>query len=141
MLVFKIFSLKIMILIKLIKHFPFRRQAFLFVSLQYNRDLKSGLVLILNGQNEVGLQVVWILNGIWNLEAILDLGKWQPFSQTPFRIRTEMSGFWIVWFLNGWGTIAIDKVKAWSFEIRLSRSLDFRSSLEFFAIKFFSFCL
>ena len=27
-------------------------------------DLKSGLVWILNGQKEVGLQMVWILNGI-----------------------------------------------------------------------------
>ena len=28
-------------------------------------------IQILNGQKEVGLQIVWISNGIWNLEAQL----------------------------------------------------------------------
>ena len=36
---------------------------------KYSGDLKSGLVWILNGRKEVGLQMVSILNGIWNLEA------------------------------------------------------------------------
>ena len=44
---------------------------------KYSGDLKSGLVGILNGQREVGLQMVWILNRIWNPEA------W------PFRIWTS----------------------------------------------------
>ena len=30
----------------------------------YSGDLKSGLVWVLNGQKEVGLQMVYILNGI-----------------------------------------------------------------------------
>ena len=36
---------------------------------QYSGDLKSVLVWISNGQKEVGLQMVWISNGIWNPEA------------------------------------------------------------------------
>ena len=40
-------------------------------------DLISGLVRILNGRKEVGLQMVRILNGIWNKEA------------QPFEIRTK----------------------------------------------------
>ena len=39
-------------------------------------DLKSELVWILNGQKEVGLQMVPILNGIWKPEA------------QPFEIQT-----------------------------------------------------
>ena len=35
----------------------------------YSVDLKSGLVWILNGHKQVGLQMVQIFNGIWNLEA------------------------------------------------------------------------
>ena len=35
----------------------------------YSGDLKSGLVWITNGQREVELQMDWILNAIWNLEA------------------------------------------------------------------------
>ena len=31
---------------------------------QYSGDLKSGLIWILNGQEEVGLEMVWITNGI-----------------------------------------------------------------------------
>ena len=57
---------------------------------------------ILNGQKEVGLQMVRIWNGIWNPKA------------QPFEIRTnghfvknfwnpdKTSGFWMVWFSNGW---------------------------------------
>ena len=33
---------------------------------KYSGDLKYGLVWILNGWKEVGLQMVWISNGIWN---------------------------------------------------------------------------
>ena len=44
----------------------------------YSGDLKSELVGILNGQKEVGLQIVWISNGIWNPEV-------QPFEiRCPF---------------------------------------------------------
>ena len=43
----------------------------------YRGDLKSGLVWILNGQKQFGLQMVWILNGICNPEA------------QPFEIRTK----------------------------------------------------
>ena len=35
----------------------------------YSGDLKSGLVWITDGQKEVELQMDWILNAIWNLEA------------------------------------------------------------------------
>ena len=35
----------------------------------YSGDLKCELVCILNGQKEVGLQMVWISNGIRNPEA------------------------------------------------------------------------
>ena len=68
----------------------------------YSGDLKSGLVCILNGPIEVGLQMVWILNGIWHLEA------------QPFEIWTNSnhcaknhlkSGFWMV------GTKAICKAQ------------------------------
>ena len=34
---------------------------------EYSGDLKSRLVWISNGWKEIGLQMVWILNGIWNL--------------------------------------------------------------------------
>ena len=46
-------------------------------SLLNSGDLKSWLVLISNGQKEFGLQMVHILNGIWNPEAL------------PFEIRTK----------------------------------------------------
>ena len=48
----------------------------------YSGDLKSDLVRISNDQKEFGLQMVRILNGIWNptkMAAILYL---------PFEIRT-----------------------------------------------------
>ena len=80
----------------------------------YNGDLKSGLVWIFNGQKEVGLKIVWILNGFCTPEA------------QPFELRTnghhfvkhhlksgqkcpdfEWSSFQMV------GTIAI--AKAWPF--------------------------
>ena len=35
----------------------------------HSGDLKSWQVWISNGQKEVWLQMVWILNGFWNLEA------------------------------------------------------------------------
>ena len=44
---------------------------------EYSGDLISGLVWILNGRKEVGLQMVWIPKGIWNLEA------------QPFEIQTN----------------------------------------------------
>ena len=43
----------------------------------YSGDLKSRLVWILNGQEEIGLQMVQILNGIWDPEA------------QPFEIQTN----------------------------------------------------
>ena len=39
------------------------------IGVLYSGDLKSGQVQILNGQKEIGLQTVWILNRIWNPEA------------------------------------------------------------------------
>ena len=36
---------------------------------KYSRDLNLGLVQISNGRKEVGLQLVRILDGIWNLET------------------------------------------------------------------------
>ena len=51
----------------------------------------------------------WVANGLdfkWNLKSgsptIWNLDKWVPFCQKPFEIRTKMSGFWMVRFLNGW---------------------------------------
>ena len=35
----------------------------------HSEDLKSGHIQILSGQKEIGLQMVWISNRIWNLEA------------------------------------------------------------------------
>ena len=71
---------------------------------QYSGDLKSNLVYISNGPKQVGLQMVWISNGIWNPEAqpfeIWTNGR--HFVKKPFEMRTETSGFWMVWFLNGW---------------------------------------
>ena len=32
--------------------------------IEFSRDMKSGRIQILNGQKEVGLQMVWISNGI-----------------------------------------------------------------------------
>ena len=37
--------------------------------IKYGGDLKSRQVWILKGGIEVGLQMVWISNGIWNPEA------------------------------------------------------------------------
>ena len=39
------------------------------LKLYYRGDLKSGLVWILNGRKKAKLQMVQILNGIWNLKA------------------------------------------------------------------------
>ena len=44
---------------------------------RYNGNLKSRLVRILNGQKEIGLQMVQIKNEIWNLEV------------QPFEIQTN----------------------------------------------------
>ena len=58
-----------------------------------NVKLRLGLKnYILNGQKEVGLQMGWILNGIWNLEA-------QPFEiRTIWNMTFKKFGFQIVWF-------------------------------------------
>ena len=45
-------------------------------------------IWISNGQKR--LQMFWISNWIWNLEA------------QPFEIRIKMSEFWMVWLSNGW---------------------------------------
>ena len=47
----------------------------------YIGDLKSNLVWISNGPKEVGLEMIWILNGIWN-----------PVAQ-PYEIRTNGGHF------------------------------------------------
>ena len=52
-------------------------------------DLKSRLVWISDSQKEAGLQVVWILNGIWNMEA------------QQFEIRTRGRHFFNNWISNG----------------------------------------
>ena len=70
----------------------------------YSRDLKSRLVWTSNGEREVGLQMIWILNGIWNPEA-------QPSGKCCF---------WMV------GTIAIYLAKAGLFEIWPSKSRDLK---------------
>ena len=57
-------------------------------------DLKYGLIWILNGQKEVGLLIVWILNGIWNPDA------------TSFEIRYFVKNYLKarqnIQILNGW---------------------------------------
>ena len=67
------------------------------LTITYSGDLKSGLVWIWNGQKEVGLQMVWISNGIWSPEAkpFEIRTKWPPFCQKPFEIQTNISGFWM----------------------------------------------
>ena len=59
---------------------------------EYSGDLKSGQVWILNGQKKVGLQMVWILNVIWNLES----GQMGTFCQKPFEIQIKCPNF--EWF-------------------------------------------
>ena len=70
--------------------------------------LKSGLVWILNGQKEVGLQIVRILNGIRNPEAqsfeIRTNGC--HFEKKPFEIWTKRPDFEWSGFLMA-ATIAI----------------------------------
>ena len=70
--------------------------------IEYSGDLKSDLVWISNGPKQVGLQMVWILNGIWNPEA-----------QT-FEIRTNGRHF------------VKNHLKTGPFEIRPSKSPDFK---------------
>ena len=43
----------------------------------FSQDQRSDLVWVLNGPKEIGLQMVWIVNGIWNPEA------------QPFEIRSN----------------------------------------------------
>ena len=59
----------------------------------------------MNGQKVVGLQMVQIMNEIWNpnhLRSGQNLDKLLPFCQNPFEIQTNMPRFQIV------GTIAED---------------------------------
>ena len=93
----------------------------------YSGDLKAGLVWILNGQKEVGLQIFWILNGIWDMEA------------QPFEIWTKGHRF-VINHLKSWqkcpdfewsgyqmvGIIAI--AKAWPFENWSIWNLIFKNS-------------
>ena len=79
----------------------------------YSVDLKSGLVWISNGRKKVVLQMVRILNGIWNLKAepfeiwtmavILSKTLWNP---------DKMSKFWM------FGNIAMAIALARPFENR-----------------------
>ena len=83
-----------------------------FRSLPFSEDMQSGLVWISNGWKAIVLQMVQILNGIWNQET-------QPFEirtnsrhfvKKKHKIRTKMSRFWMV------GTKAIAIAKAPPFE-------------------------
>ena len=62
---------------KRISNFNIKRSMFCLNGYRYSGDLKSDLVWISNGPKQVGLQMVWISNGIWNPEA------------QPFEIRTN----------------------------------------------------
>ena len=79
-----------------------------------------GLVWILNGQKEVGLQMVRISNGIENPGA-------QPFCRKPFELRPKRkkSGFLMSVFLMV-ETLAMAMAKALPFEFGPSKSLDFK---------------
>ena len=91
------------------------------------REIKRSTVGISNGPKEVGLQIVWILNRIWNPET------------QPFKIRTN-SGHFVKNHLKSlqkcldfkWsgfrmvGAIAIAKTQP--FEIQPSKSPDFKLS-------------
>ena len=92
----------------------------------YSGDLKSRLVWISNSQKEVGLQTVWIWNGIWNPEA------------QPFEIWTNGCHLFKNYLKSGKkcpdfdrfgfgmvGTITIAIAKVRPFEIRPSKSPDF----------------
>ena len=61
----------------------------------HSRDLQSKIVWISYDQREVGSQMVWIANGIWNPGAQLfeNLDKWVPFCQKPLEKWTKNSGF------------------------------------------------
>ena len=69
-----------------------------YVKSFYRGDLKSVLVWILNGQKEVGLQIVPILNGIWNMETqpfeIFIIGH--HFVKNHLKSRQKMFRFWMV---------------------------------------------
>ena len=68
---------------------------------------ESGLVWISNGGKEVGLQMVRILNVIWNLEAkpFVIWKKCTDFEWSEFQMKFKMVG-----------TIVIAIAKAWPFE-------------------------
>ena len=61
---------------------------------EYRGDLKSGLVWILNGPKEAGLQIILISNGIWNFVKNHPKSGWKC-------LALEWSGFQMV------GTIVI----------------------------------
>ena len=71
----------------------------------YSGDLKCRIVWILNGQKELGMQIVRVSNGMWNPEAqpFLIQTNDPHFQKTKtFEIQTITSGFWLVWFSNSW---------------------------------------
>ena len=70
----------------------------------YKIDLKSGLVWILSGQKEVGLQIVWILSGIWNLEAqpYEIISTWHHFVKNHLKFGQKYPDYDWSRFLNGW---------------------------------------
>ena len=98
---------------------------------QYSWDLKSWLVWISNGQKEVGLQRVWILNGIWNPEA-------QPFDIWTFGrhfVKNHLKSWQNIWISNGlvfkWlelGTVARAISKAQPFGNRTNWNPIFKMS-------------
>ena len=57
------------------------RKSYPSPNIHQKRHLKSSRVQILNGRKGVGLQMVWISNGIWNPEA------------EPFEIQTNGTNF------------------------------------------------
>ena len=95
---------------------------------EYSRDLKYRLVWISNGQKEVGLQICsldfeWYLKSgsptMWNPD------KYLPFCQKPLKsgqkgLDFEWTGFQMV------GTISMAIAKSLPFEIRPSKSQDFK---------------
>ena len=95
---------------------------------EYSGDLKFGIVWILNSWKEVALQMIWISNGIWNLEA-QSFEIWtngSHFVKNHLKSGQKMSRFVMARFSNGWDHSYGYGLGTGPYEIRSSKSLDFK---------------